>query len=230
METQNKLSLENRPSKQERFEKTIKPILQYVGSIGAALTAVAYIAIVLIMVFGFQVSQSLGQSIVFAVVNAVIGLIIMFFLKIQGVDFAKNLPANQTILRKFNKLRAKEKKAHSMLYFWITSTIKDIVVKALCIMFTTLGVIYIVVQASNNYTLLLLAVVNLIMFVCFGLMSLVKAYDFFNEENIPYLEDRLNEQEQQIIMEENKENGDRIHEQQGREDNPSQSATTSAEE
>ena len=183
----------NLGSKQERFEKNIKPILYYVGTIGAVLTAIAYIAIVFIMVFGFAATATLGQSIVFACINALIGMIIMQLLKIQGIDFAKNLECNKTIIQKYNKLKAKTKKARSIKFFWATSMAKDALIKGLTTAATTLGIIYIIIQASNNYTLLLLAIVNLIMFACFGLMSLVKAYDFFNDEHIPYLEEKLNE-------------------------------------
>lgn len=56
---------------------------------------------------------------------------------------------------------------------------------------TTVGVIYLVIQGSNDYNLLFLAVVNLLMFVCFGFISLVNAYDFYNNKHVPYMREQL---------------------------------------
>ena len=182
---------------QKRFEEKIKPILNYVGTIGAILMAIAYMAIVFIMVFGFSIQQTLSQTLGFSLVNAVMGLIIMQFLKVQGIDLAKNLPNNQALLQKYQQTKTKDKVNHSINYFWVTSVIKDVLVKGVGIAATTIGIIYIVIQGSNNYTLLLLAAVNIIMFACFGLLNLVKAYDFFNEQHIPHIMEVLNHEEQQ---------------------------------
>jgi hypothetical protein len=58
------------------FERKIKPALLYIGTIGAALTAMAYIALVCILIFGFLAHNAV-QTLVFAIINAVIGLLIM---------------------------------------------------------------------------------------------------------------------------------------------------------
>lgn len=174
------------------FNEKIRPVLTLVGTIGAVLMVLAYIVIVCVMVFGFSVAN-LTQSLLFACVNAVIGMIILQFLKIQGIDLAKLIPENQRILKEYYELKPKEMKSHSIRYFWITSIIKDILIKVLTIAGTSTGLIYIVIVGSKDYTLFLLAVVNLIMFVCFGLLSLVSAYDFFNEKHIPFLKEQLEE-------------------------------------
>lgn len=60
-------------------------------------------------------------------------------------------------------------------------------VKCATLGITTIGIVYIVIQGSNDYNLLLLAVVNLLMFICFGFISLVNAFDFFNNRHVPYM-------------------------------------------
>lgn len=175
------------------FEKRIKPILLYVGTIGAVIMAIAYIITVFVLIIGFNAQKNLIQSITFAIVNAIIGLIIMQFLKIQGVSFAKNLPENKAILERFIKRDQKEKKSHSITFYWVTSVTKDVLIKALTIAGTTAGIIYIVIEGSNDWNLLALAIVNLLMFVCFGLLSLNSAYDFYNEQHIPFILDQLKE-------------------------------------
>lgn len=186
----------------ERFEKIVKPILTYVGTIGAIMMGIAYIGIVLVMVFGFSAVANFMQSITFAVVNAAIGLVIMQFLKVQGITFAKELEEHKETLTEYYNTKTKDRKFHSLKYFWITSFIGDFIIKGLTLASTTLGIIYVVIQGSSNYTLLLLAFVNLIMFACFGLLSLVKAYDFFNEQHIPYLKEKINEYKREKEQEE----------------------------
>lgn len=192
-----------------RFETKVKPILKYVGTIGATLMSVAYIGIVLLLVFGFSTTASLMQSLAFAAVNAVMGLIIMQFLKVQGIDLAKELEENKEILKEYYSTKTKDKKFRSIRHFWTSSLIKDIIIKGVTLASATLGTIYIVIIGTQNYAWLLLAAVNLIMFACFGLLALVKAYDFFNESHIPYIQERLNENKEEQRKKEEREAAER---------------------
>jgi hypothetical protein len=83
-----------------------------------------------------------------------------------------------------------------MKYFWITSTIQDIVSKVLVIVISTAGLIYIVVVGSNDYNMLILAFANIMMFISFGLLALVSAYNFFNEKYIPFILEQIEEKEE----------------------------------
>ena len=178
--------------KKDVFENKIKPLLTYVGIIGAALTSVAYIILMFVLIKGFKYEQTV-QTIVFAVVNAAVGLIIANFLKYQGISFAKDLPENQDIIKEYYGTRTKDKKNHSLSFFWITSIIKDIFTKGCSVAATTMGLIYIVIIGSNDWSLLLLAAVNLILFICFGMLALNKAFDYYNNHYIEYMRDRINE-------------------------------------
>jgi len=181
---------------QTLFEKKIKPVLTYIGVIGASLMAIAYIIVVLVLINGFEVNDIL-QTTTFGIVNAIVGFVIMQFLKVQGESFARELSDNKEVLDKYFKTRTKDKKNHSMTYYWVTSVIKDIFTKGVSIALTSIGIVYIVIVGSHDYNLLLLAFVNLIMFICFGLLALVKTYDYFNQSYIPYLRDKLMEGENQ---------------------------------
>ena len=172
------------------FEKRIQPILQYVGVIGAILMSIMYIIIVVILIIGFK-AQSIQNTIVFAIINAIVGLMIMQFLKIQGISFAKNLPENIEIVKQYYNTKTKDKKIQSIKYYWISSLINDFISKGLSVAFTTAGIIYIVIVGSNDYTLLLLALVNLILFICFGLLALNNAYEFYNNKHVPYMQEMI---------------------------------------
>lgn len=183
------------------FEERIKPLLIYIGTFGAIFMSIAYIILMFVLVFGFNVQKDLKNSIIFAVINAVVGFVIMMFLKIQGIDFAKELPENVKILDEYNGLRPKKIRTHSLTFFWVKSTIIDVIVKVITVAFTTAGIIYIVVEGSNDYNMLLLSAVNLIMFLCFGFLSLVRAYDFFNECHIPYIKEKIETRKKELNME-----------------------------
>ena len=176
----------------DKFEKHIKPILTYVGLIGAVLTSIAYIILIFILIKGFKYEQT-TQTIVFALVNAAVGLIIANFLKYQGISFAKELPDNQQVIKDYYSNKTKDKKNHSLSFFWITSIIKDVITKGLSIAASTCGLIYIVIIGSNDWSLLLMSIVNLLLFICFGLLSLNKAYDYFNNTYVAYMKEKINE-------------------------------------
>lgn len=182
------------------LERKILPILNYIGIIGAVIMAIAYIVIVFVLINGFK-AEALLQTTVFACVNAAVGFIIMQFLKYQGESFAKMLPENKEIVDRYYKTKTKDKKVHSIKYFWVTTVIKDIIVKCATLGATTIGIIYIVIQGSNDYNLLLLALVNLLMFVCFGFISLNGAYEFYNNKHVPYMIEQLNKEIKQEVEE-----------------------------
>lgn len=196
--------MENNNKNNTLLERKILPILNYIGLIGAIIMAIAYIIIVCVLINGFK-TEKLLQTTVFACVNAAVGFVIMQFLKYQGVSFAKMLPNNKQIIERYYKTKTKDKKVHSIKYFWTTTVIKDIIVKCVTLGATSIGIIYIVIQGSNDYNLLLLALVNLLMFVCFGFMSLNNAYEFFNNNHVPYMLEQLNKEIEQESQEEKKE-------------------------
>lgn len=173
------------------FEHKIKPILTYVGSIGAVLTSMAYIILILVFIKGFEFKQT-TQTIVFAIINAAVGLIIANFLKYQGISFAKELPENEEIIKQYYSLHTKDKKNHGIMFFWVTTVIKDILIKGIGIAVSTAGLIYIVIVGSNDWSLMLMAIVNLILFICFGLLSLNKAYEYFNNVYVNYMKEQIN--------------------------------------
>lgn len=171
------------------FEEKVKPFLTYVGAIGAVFSGIMYLLATVVLIMGFQ-AKTFTQAIVFAVVSAILGLIIMFFLRYQGLSFAKAIPENQEILNKYNNKQAK-KKHHTLRYFWIKNTLLDILIKGCTVALSTAGVIYIVIEGSQDFKLILLAIANLILFACLGLIALANAYDFYNEQWVPYMNEQI---------------------------------------
>ena len=179
------------------FETKIKPVLSYVGAIGAGLMCIAYVIVVFVLIRGFQATV-IFNTLLFATVNAIVGFVIMQFLKVQGISFAKLIPENDDIIKEYYSTKTKDKKPRSLQFYWTTSVIKDIFTKCISVAITSAGLIYIVIQGSNDWNLLLLAIVNLIMFICFGFLSLVNAYEFFNNKFIPYMKEKIDETKTEI--------------------------------
>lgn len=178
------------------FEEKIKPVLTYVGAIGATLTSIAYIVLMFVLIKGFKYQQT-ATTITFAVINAMVGLVIANFLKYQGLSFAKNLEQNKSVVEEYYSTKTKDKKNHDLKYFWLTTLIKDIAIKGVTVVATSCGLIYIVIVGSNDWALLGLAVVNLVLFICFGLLSLNKAYEYYNNVYINYMKDKIKENKEQ---------------------------------
>ena len=175
------------------FEEKVLPILTYVGTIGAAIMSVAYIVLVFVFIYGFKAEKTLTTTI-FACVNAGVGFVIMQFLKYQGISFAELIPENKELLEKYYGTKTKNKKNHSLNFFWVTSIIKDIIVKCATLAATTIGLIYIIIAGSRDFNLIWLAVVNLLMFISFGFLGLVKSYKYFNNTYINYIKEQLREE------------------------------------
>lgn len=178
-------------NKKTFFETKLRPLLMYVGTIGAAITCVAYIILMCVLVFGFKANLKLASQIVFAAANAITGLMVLLFLKIQGKDFAKNLDENKPIAKAYYNNDTKDKKEHSMIYFWVTSSLSDVFIKAVCFAASIFLVVRIIIEGNGDLALIGLAIVNLLMFISFGFLSLVKAYDFYNEHHVPYMKKQL---------------------------------------
>ena len=173
----------------KKFENTLKPFLLWMGTIVAGIMGIAYIVVVFILIEGFKVEELLNTT-VFSIVTAGIGFCIMQMLKLQGQSFAENIDENVTIIKKYHRIKGmgeKAKKPKSMKYYWIKSGALDIIIKCLTLALTSIGMIYIMIEGSGDYNLLFLAGVNLLMFAGFGLIGLVKTYDFFNNEFVPYM-------------------------------------------
>ena len=176
------------------FENKIKPVLQYIGSIGAVVLMLAYIIVVVVMIQGFDASntEAIQLNIVFAIITGLMGFVIMQFLKIQGITFAKMLPDNQEVLKEYSSLTVKKgKKLRSLKFFWWTTVVKDFGIRCLTLILSTISIVWFVIEGTKDWNLLLLAIVNLLMFICFGFLQLVKAYDFYNEQHINYIKQQI---------------------------------------
>lgn len=172
----------------------VKNILLYTGSIGAIISAIAYIIITVVLVMGFETQMEMDKQILFSIIGAVDGLLITLLLRSQGIALAKNEDESKKVMAEYyqaiNKTK-KSKKLHTITYYYVKDFIIDIFTKAGIIALTTSLMLYIFMDGSGDYGLIGLAISNILMFACFGIIALSKFYSLYIEQHIPVIKERI---------------------------------------
>ena len=190
MENKN-LLINNYPKKSH---EALLKILNNIGLIGAILSGIADLVIVIIFVVGVDVDIDMGTNIIFSVINAIIGIMINSFLRYQGQKYAEI--ENQELCDKFYRKKVKENRKYLSMTLWqIINIVKDIIIKGITTIFCIFGVIYISIQGSKNPIQILITLLILILFGCFGLMSMNLSYCRFYNVQVPYMELKIKENE-----------------------------------
>lgn len=182
---------------QKRYHETLLKILNNIGIIGSILAGLAEIVFVIIFILGVEIDVSSETAILFAIVNGLIGLLISILLRYQGIKYAEL--ENKELVEKFYRKKVKEltKEPLSVELWQVLNGLKDFILKFGFTVFLIYGVIHITIQGSKNPIELLIALVSLILFACFGLISMNNAYDRYYNLQVPYMEMKVKEMEEQ---------------------------------
>ena len=131
-----------------------------------------------------------AKQTLFSVLSAVVGLGISLMLRSQGVLFAKNEDISKVVMSEYyrvlNKTK-KKKKLHTITWFMAWSLVGDIFTKLITMAASTYLVIFIFIEGNGDWSLIGLSLTNILMFICFGLLALNKAYDKYLNEHIPVI-------------------------------------------
>jgi hypothetical protein len=177
----------------------VKKFLEYTGIVGSLITAIAYITATLVIVWGFETRIEMEKQIFFSLLGAFTGLMITFFLRGQGVIFAKKDPEAQKVMHEYyEKMNRKKtiKQLHTIKHYIVVQTIMDIIFKGVSVALSTYFLLYIFVEGNGDMSLIFLAVSNILMFACFGLVALSKAYDKYLDEHIPAIREIIQKLDQ----------------------------------
>lgn len=185
--------LEDVRYQKKEFYERIKNALTYTGVILAAVAAIAYLILVYIIIYGFQVDYSKDQLIAFIALGAVIGLLINIAMRIQGIDFAKTTPTAKVVLKELTATlgQSDKVKIRPMWVMFLSTILKDIVIKGGAIGFTLYYTIDISYSGLGEEKYFYLAIANIILYFGLGLISMSKAYDYYLESHIPYMKQRV---------------------------------------
>lgn len=185
---------ENKQEKlQQKSHELLLKILNNIGIVGAIIAAIADIIFVIIFTVGIEIDISMSSNIIFAFINAVIGIIINSLLRYQGQKYAE--VENEELCKKFYKEKAKEKKYISIEKWQILNIIKDIFIKGGSAVFSIFGMVYISIQGSHNPIQILITLATLALFACFGLISMNNSYTRYYNVQVPYMELKIKEKE-----------------------------------
>ena len=77
----------------------------------------------------------------------------------------------------------------------LINVIKDLIIKGATTAFSIWGIIYISIEGSKNPIQILITLVTLVLFACFGLINMNSSYCRFYNEQVPYMENKLKEKE-----------------------------------
>lgn len=171
---------------QKASHEALLKILNNIGVIGAILAAIADLIFVIIMVLGVHVEAEFNAIVIYAVVNAVIGLLINVLLRYQGQKYAEL--ENEELCKLYYNKQVKEKKYLSIGAWMALKTVQDVIVKGGTTAFSIFGIVYISITGSHNPIQILLAIMTLILFACFGLMAMNAAYVRFYNVQVPFMQ------------------------------------------
>ena len=190
--------LDNIRKDKEKTKKALndkfKKMLMYVGFIGAIISAIAYLIITIVMVNGVSTDMALSNQILFSVLGAIVGLLISFLLRNQGIIYAKQNEEAQQVMKEYRqKINETKtyKQLHTISWYILWATIRDIFMKGLTIALSTWFILYIFIEGNGEWGLVFLALANILMFAGFGLVGLATVYDKYLEEHIPVIKQRI---------------------------------------
>ena len=169
-------------------------LLNNIGVVGAILAGVADVIFVIIFVFGIKIDVQNNTVIVFAIVNSLTGVLINILLRYQGQKYAEI--ENEDLCKRFYAKKVKESKRFISMNVWqLINVIKDLIIKGAITTFSIWGIIYISIEGSKNPIQILITLVTLVLFACFGLINMNSSYCRFYNEQVPYMENKLKEKE-----------------------------------
>lgn len=155
------------------------------------LAAVADLIFVIIMVMGVDVKANMNAIIIFAVVNALIGILINVLLRYQGQKYGET--ENEDLCKAFYNKQIKEKKYMSMTLWMTLKTVQDVIIKGVTTCFSIFGILYITIVGSKSPVQILITLASLVLFACFGLIGMNSAYCRFYNIQIPYMQMKIEE-------------------------------------
>lgn len=188
-----------------------KDFLTYTGIVMAVISSIVYLIVVFILINGFEVDYSKEEIISFLLLGAATGVMINIAMRIQGLDLARLTPKAKEVQAKLNDLTAKSKTVN-LKPLWamhLINTIRDIIFKGGTITLTMYFAISISYKGLGEQKYMLLAFANVFMYLGLSLITMNKAYDYYIDKNIPYMEKQIFKLEEERRLEDATNENDR---------------------
>ena len=177
------------------MNEKIEKLLLYVGSVGAVISALAYLIIIVVLVIGIQVRMESSQLLVISIAGGLAGLMITNMLRTQGVALAANTEESKEVMNAYHRAINKTKSVKTLRtikFHMIKELITDILTKVLTIAASTYFMASIFMEGNGDFSLIGLALSNILMFISFGILALRKAYKYYSEEHLAAIRELTN--------------------------------------
>lgn len=179
----------------EKLNDKIRLLLDKVMFVAAGGVFLFYLGTILLFIIGLTTNLKVDVMFTFTAISGLVMTLAITLFRAQGVKDASKLPdnikVNEEWIRLTNTKVEKEKKLRNIGTFMTINTIKDLLFKGLSLAGVTYGVLYIAINGSGEWSLILPALGNVCMAIAMGLKGYVNTYDFYNEEHIPGLKERI---------------------------------------
>ncbi len=189
----------------------LKKSFTFIGFVLAGLAAVAYLILLYIIIGGFEKGIETDKLLMFLIIGAIDGILINISLGIQGISFAKLEPAAVSVNEEYQELTAKDKdtKFRKLWVFNLFEILKDIFTKGATTVLSLYFTITIIIEGLGDFKYFFLGIVNVLLYLGFGFLRLVKSYDHYLENEVPLKrqkilklkEDLKNEDDKRIYRE-----------------------------
>lgn len=169
------------------MNEKIEKLLLYVGSAGAIISALAYLIIMVTLVVGIEIKMLTSQLLIISIAGALAGLMITNMLRTQGVALAANTEESKKVMSDYHRALNKTKKGRSLRtikFHMIKELITDVLTKVLTVATSTYFMVSVFMEGSGDFSLIFLALANILMFISFGILALRKAYKYYSEEHL----------------------------------------------
>lgn len=179
---------------QTKSHEALVRLLNNIGIVGAILAGIVDVICVIIFVFGVDVDQDMTSNIIYSVINAFVGVLINVLLRYQGQKYAEI--ENEEVRKKYYRKKIEKEKRHLPLgWYNALNVLKDVIIKGASATFSVVGVIYISIQGTHNPIQILITLATLVLFTCFGLISMNGSYCRYYDVQVPYMEKIIAERE-----------------------------------
>ena len=182
---------------QKKSHELLIKLLNNIGIVGSILASIADIVLVIIFVIGIKIDINITSTIIFSILNTIIGVLINCLLRYQGQKYAEI--ENEELCKQYYHKKIKEKKHLSLMQYNIVQTFKDIIIKGGTSFFLIFGSIYISIKGSENPVQILITLVTLILFACFGLIAMNSSYERFYNYQVPLMELKIKENKENEV-------------------------------
>lgn len=172
---------------------TLKVLLKNAGWICAILGSIILVIVMLILVIGVNnAEKDLWEDVILpSIINGVYGLMMSIFFYLQGrIDCKED---NKSLIDEYYGRDTKDKRLHSDFFLWFTRFTEWTVTRALPIAGSIIFTLYIAIQGSQDWAMLVMSIGSILMTFGLGMFTVNNGYEDYAHNKLPKMRKALEE-------------------------------------